>query len=145
VSARYRIDRARPHPECDDRIGGILGIIEPLEEQGVSCAAANAGGRIERFIVAEYDNHIIGCSVGVLPDERVGELRRWPHPISREGYGEALMKEIEQRAQLRLTQLYVLTTKTALVPERGFRDDRRSAATEAALQITSASRRFTAL
>ena len=37
--------------------------------------------------------------------------------------GEALMKEIEQRARkLRLTQLYVLTTKTAhWFLERGFR------------------------
>jgi amino-acid N-acetyltransferase len=111
-----------------DDVGGILGIIEPLEEQGVLVRRSRERleAEIERFIVAEYDNHIIGCAaLYAFPDERVGELAALAvHPdFRREGYGEALMKEIEQRARkLRLTQLYVLTTKTAhWFLERGFR------------------------
>jgi amino-acid N-acetyltransferase len=111
-----------------DDAGGILGIIEPLEEQGVLVRRSRERleAEIERFIVAEYDNHIIGCAaLYAFSDERVGELAALAvHPdFRREGYGEALMKEIEQRARkLRLTQLYVLTTKTAhWFLERGFR------------------------
>jgi amino-acid N-acetyltransferase len=111
-----------------DDVGGILGIIEPLEEQGVLVRRSRERleAEIERFIVAEYDNHIIGCAaLYAFSDERVGELAALAvHPdFRREGYGEALMKEIEQRARkLRLTQLYVLTTKTAhWFLERGFR------------------------
>jgi amino-acid N-acetyltransferase len=111
-----------------DDVGGILGIIEPLEEQGVLVRRSRERleAEIERFIVAEYDNHIIGCAaLYAFSDERVGELAALAvHPdFRREGYGETLMKEIEQRARkLRLTQLYVLTTKTAhWFLERGFR------------------------
>jgi amino-acid N-acetyltransferase len=111
-----------------DDVGGILAIIEPLEEQGVLVRRSRERleAEIERFIVAEYDNHIIGCAaLYAFPDERVGELAALAvHPdFRREGYGETLMKEIEQRARkLRLTQLYVLTTKTAhWFLERGFR------------------------
>jgi amino-acid N-acetyltransferase len=111
-----------------DDVGGILGIIEPLEEQGVLVRRSRERleAEIERFIVAEYDNHIIGCAaLYAFSDERVGELAALAvHPdFRREGYGEALMKEIEQRARkLRLTQLYVLTTKTAhWFLERGYR------------------------
>ena len=111
-----------------DDVGGILAIIEPLEEQGVLVRRSRERleAEIERFIVAEYDNHIIGCAaLYAFPDERVGELAALAvHPdFRREGYGETLMKEIEQRARkLRLTQLYVLTTKSAhWFLERGFR------------------------
>jgi amino-acid N-acetyltransferase len=111
-----------------DDVGGILGIIEPLEEQGVLVRRSRERleAEIERFIVAEYDNHIIGCAaLYAFTDERVGELAALAvHPdFRREGYGETLMNEIEQRARkLRLTQLYVLTTKTAhWFLERGFR------------------------
>jgi len=81
---------------------------------------------IERFIVAEYDNHIVGCAaLYAFPDERKGELAALAvHPdFQREGYGEALMREIEQRARkLKLTELFVLTTRTAhWFLERGFR------------------------
>jgi amino-acid N-acetyltransferase len=81
---------------------------------------------IERFVVAEYDNHIIGCAaLYAFPAEHVGELAALAvHPdFRREGYGEALMNEIEQRARkLRLNQLFVLTTRTAhWFLERGFR------------------------
>jgi amino-acid N-acetyltransferase len=111
-----------------DDAGGILAIIEPLEEQGVLVRRSRERleAEIERFVVAEYDNHIIGCAaLYAFPDERVGELAALAvHPdFRREGYGEALMKEIEARARkLKLASLFVLTTRTAhWFIERGFR------------------------
>ena len=111
-----------------DDVGGILAIIEPLEEQGVLVRRSRERleAEIERFVVAEYDNHIIGCAaLYAFPEEHVGELAALAvHPdFRREGYGEALLNEIEQRARkLRLAHVFVLTTKTAhWFLERGFR------------------------
>jgi amino-acid N-acetyltransferase len=111
-----------------DDVGGILSIIKPLEEQGVLVRRSRERleSEIERFAVAEYDNHIIGCAgLYAFSDERVGELAALAvHPdFQREGYGEALLNEIEQRARkLRLSKLFVLTTKTShWFVERGFR------------------------
>jgi amino-acid N-acetyltransferase len=111
-----------------DDVGGIIAIIEPLEEQGVLVRRSRARleSEIERFIVAEYDNHIIGCAaLYAFASERVGELAALAvHPdFRREGYGEALMSEIEQRARkLKLREIFVLTTRTAhWFLERGFR------------------------
>ncbi|HVE49507.1 MAG TPA: amino-acid N-acetyltransferase [Casimicrobiaceae bacterium] len=111
-----------------DDVGGILAIIEPLEEQGVLVRRSRERleAEIERFVVAEYDNHIIGCAaLYAFPSDGVGELAALAvHPdFRREGYGEALMREIETRAKrLRLKKLFVLTTRTAhWFLERGFR------------------------
>ena len=111
-----------------DDAGGILSIIGPLEEQGVLVRRSRERleAEIERFVVAEYDGHIIGCAaLYAFPVDRLGELAALAvHPdFRREGYGEALMTEIETRARkLKLTQLFVLTTKTAhWFLERGFR------------------------
>src|SRR5215831_13883801 len=111
-----------------DDLQGILAIIEPLEEEGILVRRSRERleAEIERFIVAEYDNHIIGCAgLYAFPAEKVGELAALAvNPdFRREGYGEALMSEIEQRARkLKLAQLFVLTTKTAhWFLERGFR------------------------
>lgn len=111
-----------------DDVQGLLQIIGPLEEQGVLVRRSRERleAEIERFVVAEYDNQIIGCAaLYAFPEERVGELAALAvHPdFRREGYGEALMQEIETRARKhRLTALYVLTTRTAgWFLERGFR------------------------
>ncbi len=112
-----------------DDVGGILAIIEPLEVDGVLVRRSRERleAEIERFVVAEYDNHIIGCAaLYAFPEERVGELAALAvHPdFRREGYGEALMHEVEQRARrLKLDSLFVLTTKTShWFLERGFRN-----------------------
>ena len=99
--------------------------------QGPAPAAAGVDlGRsyrfAERFVVAEYDGHIIGCAaLYAFPDEKLGELAALAvqPDFRREGYGEALMREIETRARrLKLAELFVLTTKTAhWFLERGFR------------------------
>ena len=82
---------------------------------------------IERFVVTEHDGVIIGCAaLYAFFDERVGELAALAvHPdFRREGYGEALMNEIETRARkLKLNDLFVLTTRTSQwFLERGYRN-----------------------
>ena len=110
-----------------DDVGGILAIIEPLEDEGVLVRRSRERleMEIERFVVAEHDDVIIGCAaLYAFPKEKVGELAALAvHPdFRREGYGEALMHEIEQRARkLRLIRLFVLTTRTSgWFIERGF-------------------------
>ena len=73
----------------------------------------------------EHDGGVIGCAaLYAFADEKVGELAALAvHPdFRREGYGEALMNEIEARARkLKLTQLFVLTTRTSQwFLERGY-------------------------
>jgi amino-acid N-acetyltransferase len=111
-----------------DDVGGILQIIEPLEEQGVLVRRSRERleSEIERFLVAEYDGHIIGCAaLYAFPEDKLGELAALAvqPDFRREGYGEALLHEIEARARkLKLAELFVLTTKTAhWFLERGFR------------------------
>jgi amino-acid N-acetyltransferase len=115
------------HATIDD-VGGILSLIEPLEEQGVLVRRSRERleSEIERFVVAEYDGNIIGCAaLYAFPEEKIGELAALAvqPDFRREGYGEALLREIEMRARkLKLTELFVLTTKTAhWFLERGFR------------------------
>jgi amino-acid N-acetyltransferase len=110
-----------------DDVGGILQIIAPLEEEGVLVRRPRERleMEIERFVVAEHDDAIIGCAaLYAFPADKCGELAALAvHPdFRREGYGEALMHEIEQRARkLRLARLFVLTTRTSgWFIERGF-------------------------
>jgi amino-acid N-acetyltransferase len=110
-----------------DDVGGILRIIEPLEEQGVLVRRSRERleSEIERFVVAEYDGNIIGCAaLYAFPEDKLGELAALAvqPDFRREGYGEALMHEIEARARkLKLAELFVLTTRTAhWFLERGF-------------------------
>ncbi len=112
-----------------DDVGGIIAIIAPLEEQGILVRRSRERleTEIERFVVAEHDGAIIGCAaLYAFADEKVGELAALAvHPdFRREGYGEALMHEIEARARkLKLDRLFVLTTRTSQwFLERGFRN-----------------------
>lgn len=111
-----------------DDVGGILQVIGPLEEQGVLVRRSRERleSEIERFVVAEYDNQIVGCAaLYAFMDEKVGELAALAvqPDFRREGYGEALMREVEARARkLKLAELFVLTTRTShWFLERGFR------------------------
>jgi amino-acid N-acetyltransferase len=118
---------AHLRPATIDDVRGIIAIIEPLEDQGVLVPRSRERleTEIERFVVAEHDGAIIGCAaLYAFPDEGTGELAALAvHPdFRREGYGEALMKEIEARARKRkLTELFVLTTRTSQwFLERGY-------------------------
>jgi len=110
-----------------DDVGGILSVIAPLEDQGVLVRRSRERleMEIERFVVAEHDGVIIGCAaLYAFPVEKTGELAALAvdPDFRREGYGETLLHEIEQRARkLRLTRLFVLTTRTSgWFIERGF-------------------------
>ena len=110
-----------------DDVGGIIAIIRPLEEEGVLVRRSRERLEIEieRFAVAEHDGAIVGCAaLYAFPEERAGELAALAvdPDFRREGYGEALMHEIEQRAKkLRLARLFVLTTRASgWFLERGF-------------------------
>jgi amino-acid N-acetyltransferase len=112
-----------------DDVGGILQIIEPLEEQGVLVRRSRERleTEIERFVVVEHDGAVIGCAaLYAFPEEKLGELAALAvHPdFRREGYGETLAQEIETRARkLKLADLVVLTTRTAQwFLERGYRN-----------------------
>jgi amino-acid N-acetyltransferase len=119
---------AHLRPATIDDARGILAIIEPLEEQGILVPRSRERleTEIDRFVVAEHDGAIIGCAaLYAFPDEAAGELAALAvHPdFRREGYGEALMKEIEARARkLRLETLFVLTTRASQwFVERGYK------------------------
>jgi amino-acid N-acetyltransferase len=111
-----------------DDVGGILQIIGPLEEQGVLVRRSRERleTEIERFVVLEHDGAVVGCAaLYAFMEERTGELAALAvHPdFRREGYGAALVQEIEARARkLKLADIFVLTTRTAQwFLERGFR------------------------
>ncbi len=112
-----------------DDVGGILAVIGPLEEEGVLVRRSRERleMEIERFVVAEHDGAIIGCAaLYAFPDDKAGELAALAvaPDFRREGYGEALMQEIEARARkLKLAHLFVLTTRTSQwFLERGYRN-----------------------
>lgn len=102
-----------------DDIGGILQLIEPLEEDGT--LVRRGRGRIERdieqFSVAEHDGIIFGCAaLYPYPEARMAEMACLTvHPSWQgNGAGEKLLRHIEARARaLGIQRLFVLTTRTA--------------------------------
>lgn len=121
-----RLSNLRP-AKIDD-VGGLLALIQPLEEQGVLVRRSREllEMEIERFHILEHDNAIIGCAALYrFPRERAAELAGLAvHPDYRnQGYGEDLLRAIENQARkLGLKKLFVLTTRTAhWFLERGFK------------------------
>lgn len=110
-----------------DDVGGILELIRPLEQDGVLVRRSRERleTEIERFAVIERDGAIIGCAaLYPFDSEQMAELACVA--ISKEyrggQRGDALLEALEARArELKLTQLFVLTTRTAhWFIERGF-------------------------
>jgi amino-acid N-acetyltransferase len=108
-------------------IGGLLALIEPLEAQGILVRRPREllEREIDRFVVAEHDGAIIGCAaLYPFPNDSSGELACLAvHPdFRRDGYGEAIAQEIEDRARAAgLKRLFVLTTKSShWFVERGY-------------------------
>jgi amino-acid N-acetyltransferase len=98
-------------------VGGILELIEPLEEQGVLVHRSREllESEIERFVVIEREGMII--SVGALypQEDDSGELACLAtHQDYRDlGRGAAILEQIEINARKRgLKRLFVLTTKS---------------------------------
>lgn len=109
-----------------DDIGGLVALIEPLEEDGTLVRRSREllEREITRFSVIEHDGMIVGCAALYPYGEDQAELacvavhpqyRRW-------GYGEKLVKRIEVRAKAAgIKRLFVLTTVTGhWFKERGF-------------------------
>ena len=101
-----------------DDVGGILQLIEPLEEEGV--LVSRGRDVIERdithFSVIEHDRVLFGCAaLYPYPEAGIGELSCLAVDTEAQGVGdgERLLKRIEARAKIAgLKKIFVLTTRT---------------------------------
>lgn len=110
-----------------DDVGGVLEVIEPLEQSGalVKRSRELLEQEITQFQVIERDGSIIGCAaLYPFEKEKLGELACLAvHPdYQKGGRGDQLLNRIEQAAiQQGLSQLFVLSTRTThWFRERGF-------------------------
>ena len=102
-----------------DDIGGILGLIEPLETSGVLVVRSREQLELEirHFQVIEKDGMIIGC-IACIPDSEAGRAEIACLAIHddyrRAGLGSMLLNIAEQHARaLGISRLYTLTTRTS--------------------------------
>jgi len=107
--------------------GGILALIEPLEEQGILVRRSRnmLENDIDRFTVIERDGMIVGCAaLYAYPKEAIAELACLVvHPDYRTaGRGDQLLGYLERQCGSQgLRSLFVLTTQTShWFRERGF-------------------------
>jgi amino-acid N-acetyltransferase len=117
-----------------DDVGGILELIEPLEQQGalVKRSRELLETEIRQFRVLERDGRIIACAaLYPFPDESCGEVACIvSHPDYRGAErGQRLLGEIEREARKQeLDRVFVLTTQTAhWFLEQGFEERGREA------------------
>jgi amino-acid N-acetyltransferase len=100
-------------------IGGILTLIEPLEEQGILVRRPQAmlENDIDKFTVIERDGMLIGCAaLYTYPDESIAEVACLVvHPDYRaSGRGDQLLHYLERQCDAQgLGRLFVLTTQTS--------------------------------
>lgn len=100
-------------------VGGILSLIEPLEEQGVLVRRSREllEMEIECFYMLEHDGIAIGCAaLYPFAQDKAGELACVAvHPDYRDaGRGAMLLAYAEEVARKKkLKRLFVLTTQTA--------------------------------
>ena len=109
-------------------IGGILGLIQPLEEQGVLVRRSRdmLETEIGCYVVAERDGTIVGCAaLHHYPEEGAGELSCFAvdQAYRRAGRGDDILAMVEKLARGQGVQrLFALTTQTEhWFRERGFR------------------------
>lgn len=114
-------------PATLEDIGGLLALIEPLEQAGVLVPRGRERLELEldRFLVMARDGLITACCAIIpYPDEQFGELACVAvHPQYRkQGRASALLVEAEKRArQMGLTRFCTLTTHAPhWFIERGF-------------------------
>jgi amino-acid N-acetyltransferase len=108
-------------------VGGVVALIEPLEEEGVLVKRNREvlETEIDRFTLLDHDNLITGCAaLYPFPDANSAELACLAvRPEFRNrGGGDRLLNEIERRAKAQnVKRLFVLTTQTGdWFLERGF-------------------------
>ena len=113
-----------------DDIGGILSLIEPLQNSGILIPRSREQIELEirYFQVIEKDGMIIGC-IACIPDsrEKVAEIACLAvhDDYQRSGLGNQLLQCAEMQAQKHgISQLYTLTTRTShWFIEKGFVDN----------------------
>lgn len=102
-----------------DDVGGILTLIEPLEDGGVLVKRGREliEREIQRYSVLEHDGKIIGCvAIHMFAGSQMAEMACLVvHQDYRdEDRGAVLLKHVEQQARsMGVRQLFVLTTRTA--------------------------------
>jgi len=108
-------------------VGGILALIEPLEEQGILVRRSREmlENDIDRFTVIERDGMVVACAaLYAYPDDGIAELACLVvHPDYRTaGRGDQLLHYLERECVAGgLDRLFVLTTQTShWFRERGF-------------------------
>ncbi|MBS1186163.1 MAG: argA [Burkholderiaceae bacterium] len=100
-------------------VGGILKLIEPLEEAGVLVKRGREliEREIEYFSVIEHDGIIFGCAaLYPFPTEKMAEMACLivKPEVQQQGDGERILKHMENRARAAgFTKLFILTTQTA--------------------------------
>jgi amino-acid N-acetyltransferase len=100
-------------------VGGILGLISPLESAGILVERSREQLELELgfFHVIEKDGMIIGCVACIpSPDHHVAEIACLAvhDEYRRSGFGEQLLQVAElQASQYGITQIYTLTTRTS--------------------------------
>ena len=127
-------------------IGDIIGLIQPLEEQGVLVKRSREHLEVEigEYSVLEHDGKIYGC-VAMHPFTDAGTAELACLAVAQDkrdgGFGEMLLKHVEYQARTQgLQSLFVLTTQTAhWFVERGFAeaDRARCAGAAAVLQLSA--------
>ena len=117
-----------------DDVGGILELIEPLEQQGVLLKRSREllETEISQFRLLERDGRIIACAaLYPFPEDGSGELACIvSHPDYRGGRrGHRLLQALELEARRQgLGRVFVLTTQTAhWFLEQGFVESSRDA------------------
>jgi amino-acid N-acetyltransferase len=115
-----------------DDVGGILELIEPLEQDGILLKRSREllEQEIDQFRLLERDGRIIACAaLYPFPDDHCGELACIvTHPDYRGGQrAQRLLQELEQEARGRgLQRVFVLSTQTAhWFLEQGFAEASR--------------------
>lgn len=129
-------------------IGDIIGLIQPLEEQGVLVKRSREHLEVEigEYSVLEHDGKIYGCvAMHSFPDAGTAELACLAVAQDKRdgGFGEMLLKHVEYQARTQgLQSLFVLTTQTAhWFVERGFAEADKSALPLARQQFYNYQRR----
>lgn len=114
-------------PAVRSDIGGILALIEPLEEQGILVRRSREmlENDIERFTVIERDGMVVACAaLYSYPKDAIAELACLVvHPDYRtSGRGDQLLQYLERQSLAAgLERMFVLTTQTShWFRERGF-------------------------
>ncbi|MDC1311191.1 amino-acid N-acetyltransferase, partial [Burkholderiales bacterium] len=115
--SRDRLEAIRTATQDD--IGGILSLIDPLENEGilVKRPRETLETEIQKFTVVVHDGLIIGCvALNPFKTEQIGELACLAvHPnFQKTGVGERLLKVVETNcAKQKLRNVFVLTTQSS--------------------------------